>query len=797
MAGEGTEYIKRKAQKEAQSLIQKLAQQGNQDEVQIGKMNDDRTQATMPDGTIRVVTPVGFVGDYARIMGNIAFGSEPIVASASKKPVIAYIMERVPESVASSKLAIRKLGSSTKYIVPKSLNEDVVSDYVGGFTSDGKNFFIAGAWDEDGGQNTFVHWKIYKNFTFVPDEGSGASVTSTDIQEGIVNLNVKFQENVATGVENFRAPQNAWVEEETPGLAGRLRGKYLYPFYGNDGDTPDPPTPEEIQEFIDELQEYFELTDEEIDDLFPPETLGVLVLNFLFARDKKFRPTYFIEFHNDILPLTFDFNALFGTVCTSTVAYDGFRSQEWVADTQFMPVFMDINFAFNNDEDGNPILDVITSYQTTCVYSISDFSWEHTVYNLDELSGPQANTTIETYYSKAEEESYTYTLPNNTAYDGDQTISFAITNPPDGTSRHNMRYRTEGTRVDGITPLGGGVPRTQVGWTEYYTDLWFDLYTPSLPSPLPRCDVWTTNPFLGHGPEVNDPDCPYFPYSISDSLGAISWGGADPGCDQAFISFFGGEPYLFVAANYYPPDTGFYRLTFFDGTQITNPSLGGGVTYYPTSGPPFPFITYYPWYYEPHFGGYFLQEDNYVWGQANPQALVIQFGRGVMTVKQVNSSNENDITIAYIDRPPASPNDYDHLYNPYFGVNGSRAIVTKNDTYDAYAYSPEYVETTNQIIGTEAPDTYTDVYFINKGTWPFPFTFLKAIDSRDFVQYLAADVTQADGSVVSKEYVKHVNVQVVQGQTVTKVDKLKVGSMPDDAGDVLDIVIKGINIVED
>lgn len=744
MAGEGTKYTKKKTLEACRKLLANYNSSVQDTPACVpAKLHPERDKAYLPDGSLVPVTATGQItGDYCIVCrtntGFIAFGHEIPVIRSDGANTIAYILERF-----ENKLWIREVGSEIRVQVPEVLPVGITQDeYAGGFSSDGNMLFVAGSDVQDDGANVIIYWYIFKNFRITSEDAFSYDIPSST--SGSVNLNDKFREKI---LPQFSPPGPG--ELETEGLTGPERSKYIFRFWPSSEINEDPISNQEIIDFINYLIEYFELTEEDVELLFPP-LFWVLV--FRQGESNRFFPSTHIEYSSLLTPPIYDPTA-FGRGMFVENEYTGFRNSEWSYDPNCLPVFMEVNFAFNNDRDGNPVLDIIASYQTTTVFKNDSANFE-TYFRHKNNLGPPLNenpeqvVSDEGYYTRSDSESWSYTYPSNYAYiepgrgagnQGFLPFEYTITDPVDGVHQHNFILTSGGTRM--IT-----TGEIQSGATFYKPVLWFDEYAPP----------------EGLGREAAE----------GIAFGAVDGVNYGLGVFYAVNQFFAGNPYVQV---YYPPDIGEYIFERYDGTTEINPN---GI-YYPV--PPEPFMTYYPYYREPSFGTYHCLEDVYVWGTINPFANVYQFGRGVMAITNANSDSPE---YRYIDRPPAAPNDYDHLDTSYLGVNGTRALLAKEDHFNAYAYSQEYIATSNQIVGLDRPDTFTDIIFVDKGTWPYTVDGLKAVNSNDFVQYTTA--TGEDLSV--DEVVQNINVQI--NPTVVTIGKAKSGSKPA-GGTVLDYVIKG------
>lgn len=738
MAGEGNKYIKETTSKKLRKLFQSyLARTPKKKrELELGKLNNDKTKATLPDGSVVDVIAVGNTGEYAAINKGIAYLPEPTRAIIDGKRSRGLILERYSDG-----LYIREVGREGRYAIPQILPSYITpASYVGGFSSDGNHMYIAGAKVNNDGAEVLVEWAIFKTIDIrSPGGGQSATFTYESTQTGQINLNSVFTDQVKPQIQ---APVNA--ELTTPGLIGDGRCRYIFNYW-YDEEAPTPPTEEEIQTFVDDLIDFFELTEDEVDILFPPSFWAGA---YTAAQTNKFNPITDINFSSSNNP--YEIVGYCGGVglspylpgCTtfSTDEYTGFLDINVSADENIKPVFKEVNFAFNNDTSGNPVLDVIASYQTTTVYKYSSIEYDNT-YEHANVNFGSIYLQSQGRYTRHDNEAYSYTYDENAVYSqetGPLSYTNTITNTPGGNNGWNFYLENDGIWYNRLEPQFPSTP------TRYYSVAWFqdpncsDLKRALYPAPFPGCDYYQEGTY-------------------------------EAATIMAAFTLYGGYPLIYT--NLYPPDNNSYSYTYHDGSGI---AYSAGV--YP-SKPTF-FGTSYPYDDEPYFHGFYLFED---WAQTEPFADVFQFGRGVLAINNANTSP----TYKYIDRPPASPGDFDHLPLTYLGVNGSRALLVKEDFFGAYAYSQEYVATDNQIVGLEAPDIFTDALYIDNGTWPIPYTFLKAVNSYDFIEY---DLTQNESGFYSETLY---NVHIDINPTVVTFNDKTGGTRPATFGQIMDYCIIG------
>lgn len=745
MANEGSKYVKNKTRQEVRKLFLNYVQQSRKaKEFQLGKLSADRTSATLPDGTTVDVEPIGFPGEY-EVVSKIhntavaAYRDLPLGVVDGKKDK-AYILEKTDQ------LYLREVNKTDKYPLPLLLPSEIKAEnYTGGFSANGEHLFIGGATVADGGANVNVYWMIFSGWSILGGEFVYESSTA-----GSENLNNVFASEIASQIES---PQRN--EEATLGLAGSNRYKYLYYFLEENYEIPDdPPTAEEIIDFVNFLIEYFELTEQEANDLFPPEFWAV-ALNTAQSDSQRFNPNTFWDFDAKNFPYNYyGFDGAPGWYVNDPYSimnvigefWTGFFNDDYSPENNIKPYFREVGLIFNNDYGGNPVLDIVATYETSDLYtkdsSITETSWNK-----------KANYTVSivTYtdftFKRNNNATFSYNFDENLVYQDprDREVSVAYIDPVIPGYNFHMSALGGWTTINGENSLDA-----------------YDIYYSV--AALNECEPGT---FLSL-------ECPYV--TSGGSLGQDA-------VHAAANDFFGGHVYF--STSLYPPDYSVYNEGKWDSdTDVSHIYRFGtdDIPIYP--GAPVFFYTAYPYYFEPYFFGYFCLDDANVWGGCQPQANLVQTGRGVMSIKNANGSK----SYSYIDRPPAAPRHYDSIWRAYLGINGTRALLTKDSVFSAYAYAPDYTTTTNQIVGLDPPDTFTDVYFIDQGTWPYEADQIKPVNSRDFVQYN----TTTDNSGNPIEVITNLRVNA---DGSVEVGKYRYGALTS-SGTVLDFVILGSNYEE-
>ncbi len=709
MAGEGSKYTRRKTVEECRKLLRQY-----QDSVKEGDLcvpaiiSDDRKTATLPDGSIVPITVTGKIaGKYAIVCraGNqyIAKGDENKKLNPAKQGDIGIVLEKYDT------LFVRKLGvKSKRFPIPKVFPDTVPETrYTGGFSSDSNHIAIISFDVQDNGANVLIYWAILHNFDIQAINGVDA-LTYEKVTSGVYNLNEQFESGVLPQIDPPLYADN-FNGGETRGLAGLHRTKTIYHYWVDEYAT-NPPTPEEIQEFIDFLIEYFELTPEDVALLFGDSSLQAVIHAY---RSKPNQLAPIIKQTNEFIVdpqgnlINPDGSSYCGGVgwYPDRVGCSGSTSSYYIGNFEISlgaenikPVFMEVGFGFNNDENGEPVLDLIASYKTTAVYFKEFERWNAAVGGLSTYSGSYW-ISQRAEYERANDTAWSYSYDENAVYNYQERVDFlnnyveTITNTEGGNLNWNFHMKN-----DGEWPTIDSTPSTPSP-TYYYSVRWFD--DPSCSDA--KSDAW---------PNGTWPGCPaYIP-------------GTEEATSMAAFNFYGGFPSVPII---YPPDYGSKISDIFDYTTFT--VIGNA-----TPKPAF-FGTSYPYASEPYFHGYYSFQDVEDGWNGGDYACVFQFGRGVMVIKNANSSP----TVTYIDRPPGAPDHYDHLERAYLGVNGTRALLVRDSQFGAYAWSPEYIATTNQIVGTKTPDAFTDIYYIDQGTYPFTNSGVKGIDSKKFIQYTSWD----------------------------------------------------------
>lgn len=747
MAGEGSKYLVGRATKEARRLLANFSARTKNSRNQTGLLSPDLTKVTMPDGSVIDVTILGQPNRLGGVVSRTSNGKGVLASRDLTKCIIGgssdygYILERI-----SGDLYVRRIGGSTRVQINNPFSVEV-QELTGGFSSDGNSFYLAGATVENGGADVNVYWVIYTGWSLT----SSGDISYEASQTGIEDLNQAFEENIVTEMES---PTKG--SSESLGLVGADRYKNLYYFLDEGAEIPDdPPSAEEVIEFVNFITEYFELTEQEADILFPAEFWATAFATNNSDSRKFNPPTYRLfdaENFSYVIP---DFDGLPGLYTTDPGSttntqdyWDGFYTGTWTPESNIKPYFREISLVFNNNAAGSPILDIIATYETTDLY-VKDAVATDTAFSKVSTHSSSAITFSSYKYSRVDSETYGYSYDVDIVYT--PTLDREVTAVYMGPLIDNYNFYLES--------LGGYVSLLGENGTGYYAR------------------YYTTAALAECAPGSYETEtCPYVEYSIGPGYFAI---------EAARFTFFGGHP---IITNLYPPDTSTYRMEYWDDdSNITyNYNFGGDdLPVYPADISPF--MTSYPFYYEPAWGGYYCTEDSAVWGGTVPEASVVQTGRGVMSVQNANGSKVYD----FIDRPPAAPRHYDSIWRVYLGVSGGRALLTKDSEFDAYAYAQNYVTTSNQIVGLEPPDTFTEIYYIEQDTWPFESEQIKPVDSRDFVYYNTESVSGDGGSSVN-EFVVNVNVAA---DGTTTIGKTRSGPIPSGGGEILDYVIVGSSYV--
>ncbi len=783
--GRGKDFTKEKTIEAIQKFLQRYKDQMVKDcTPKLGKLNPDKTKATLPDGTQIPVNSVGQPKDHAPIFTNcstpagaVAQTQDLVKCVIDGKTTIGLIMERMSDGL----LYIRKIGEDLRYVVPSLLPSQVSPDqYVGGFSSNGNMFYLGGNYTENYGEDVHACWAIFSDISI---NSNGLNYTLID--SGKINLKTIYDDNFRDQVS-----PPSYGETTTPGLLGEGRTGYIWKYWADPLDEPPDYSVEELEDFVNQLIEFFELTPEDIELLFGPggAQSAIAVSALQDNQTNRFFPFTNLQYNTVTLPT---FGSTSGQLVTREDTQDGFWSREWDWDPNHKLTFMQVGFAFNNNVDGSPILDIVGTYKSSTVYFVTEISYETNIYwTIKTVGNPGfawmeitdwwARMNSETYGPYSYSSSYPFSPDSYNSIinsDGEEirTLNYTATYldptidpaaPEIPASGNNFSLISGNLNVvPGNTSDGRPfVPGAQ----QIYSVLFNNYYRNPGQVHYGECDFSTASGIYNTGVW---PDCPWYkqlypPYTVDST--PVTYGWNKGGSIDAIATFYSGTGPVIIF--YYPPDEVEYTSTTFDGVT-TDIAAQGAVPTAPTYFDMLPTLD---------LAGFFCMEDAVVWPGVNPFANVYQFGRGILTVKNANTSP----TYAYLDRPPAQSRDFDTIDAIYLGVNQTRAINLKEDYYDIYGYAQDYTSLNNQIIGLDRPDTFTNEYFINKGTWPFSVNYLKAVNSRDFVQYFREN---------GKEYIENVHVNPTGSSLSDQVDfeGQVYGNLPSTTGTMVDFVIVG------
>ena len=795
----GKDYTKKEAKKATRSVLNNfyLNQLRNLSCCEsLARLNEERTEATLPDGTVLECFPRGLPSTYNNItkVGDKCIANRPApIQTGFNKKSKAYVVQRVNSGSQEDRiLYIREVGDSVLYPIPRLLDADIpLFQYLAGFSSDGKNLYI--------GSNKVIppnnasvdithleaHWIILKDIKLVPPTGNQVygTIEYEDSSSGVIDLTQKFILNIK---DRIRPPEQGQTEEPM-GLSGENRIGSLFVLWPPDDS--EIITKEDVIDFIQDIADFLEVSFEQALTLFPP---NVLEIGYDSREDPaRFNPPILEQYseHSDAVEAEFNPpNNHDGHFILGPEERHGIWTREWeYFHDETQAVFVNVAFAFNNNEDGDTVLDVLASYKTCTVYGLVHNTYEMVedltteTFNIetlpDNITPSGDHYVYQNIYGKYDNVVLDYTdIWANYAWEESAT-NFAnnytvLRIDPTDVEDLNFYLKAEGHDSNNayMTHQGISVPASEtVGYQQYYSVLYFKKYDNAAPGgPIgPPCH--------GGASTVCIQGCPYYlTVGTNGSVCggyAVLWG--------RFAWFSGTGPLMFGGGIWQlPMETSLFntRKTFNNKTK----ELGFFV---PT--PQF-FIPNVLPDDDPDMAGIFPAGDligNFFSQNVQPDLQAVQFGRGVM---HINDVERNQNISGWIDRPPADSGDFDHIIAPYLGVSGGRAVLLKldhnfgGDSY-IYAYQQNYTSTNNQRIGTEPPDTFTETYFIDQGTWPFTVEFLKGYDSDDFFQY----GTTGSGADIF-EFVEDLTVKS-NGQV--EVNKQKGGSRPTNFGTVEDCVI--------
>lgn len=229
--GKGYDYVREVAIAAAQAQLAKLFKNNTltPGDCQVGRLNQTRTLATLPDGTQITVNPQGLVGDFAVICNGMAVVPEPTQVSTDDNRGAGLI---IGFDQTAGQYYLRHIGSANKAVIPMStptnfsLDERIVfADRSASLSADGKALMIGGVfqdipkgWNPQENSATFnnaiyrtpqpgysyhtiAQWIIYLNPTVVVDAQGVVTFNYSDGFEGQLDLTDEAQDKIPAPIQ--------------------------------------------------------------------------------------------------------------------------------------------------------------------------------------------------------------------------------------------------------------------------------------------------------------------------------------------------------------------------------------------------------------------------------------------------------------------------------------------------------------------------------------------------------------------------------------------------------------------
>lgn len=694
---EFTEEVKKIADTEAKNQISKYLTQNQTGQNWLGtiaEISDDLTQAKAPDGSIYSATSIGaqpgkfapfFKIDNSRGVIYVPEADTFFVDSNTKKGFVLQL--------GSDGVYLRELGAAisikikdvpANVLVPPAVLGDYVrqTDRVQALFSASCEHIMVGWWYQDQASpyKTYATYTIFKGFSLLKD---------TDPQ----------------GVESYRFTYDS-TESNTVDLNALADNQAV------------PPLPEE-----EPAASYIWF--------YRP---GLLVADYA-----RFFPQIRGYYNTHVPPFNYYFTSPSDTF---TQSQRGTFTQTWVLDPEHVPaVFNNVKFAFNNDEQGNPIVDIVAAFKGV------------TIGYLESL------TTLD-------EQTCSYTYANNLINPGQPGFGSSSTiNSLWSQNQEGVKFSYEWDPEFAWVPPGPG--RFGRGYVDYtYEDLTdYDLtyLVTEGNDNYGTCSGAGRQIMTFKGGYDNGSGCGYdLHVTVREESGC-----GYVALNSAICNYLGQCTYL-------PFQFGFQTTTNVFTTY-------DGVTKDVPDDIPNPQSFWYGTVRQCSLqAGYYI---NYYWYAYSPASFFLNayyFVRAQMYLKNVNGEMQK----IFVGRPPTIQNDYDLMSGLFRGISpdttayvyeqtASLYEVGRTDPIDDASFQAlleilrevglgavadfleseadaigQYLTKTNDVFWyggaygadpfygyLKGPDVFSDRIFSAPETWPYQSTYRKAVDSFEVINY--------------------------------------------------------------
>lgn len=693
---EFTEEVRKIADTEAKNQISKYLTQNQTGQNWLGtiaEISDDLTQAQAPDGSIYSATSIGaqpgkfapfFKIDNSRGVIYVPEADTFFIDSNVKR---GYLLQQGDDGI-----YLRQLGYANAIKLPVDVPQFVLDNLyqpigvqienttkIQALFSANCKHILVGWWEQDQGipWRTRAHYALIKDFK-LSYEADSQGVDQPSLEFKTIETNTIDMNSLADG-------------QAVPPLPDEPLASYIW-YYG------------------------------------PGDLIGP------YAR---FFPTLDAFYETSVDPFTYE--GSFGLPITFSQTQNGNASVNWTLDTNVLAVFNNIKFAFNNDENGDPIVDIQAAFRGVTVGQLNSLTTIDVQTANQAIGQPSGDTLVFTYYYSQNQEAVSFT------YEYDQYYPYQTST----VGRYGRRYMdytyTDDTDYSKTYVVTNGTSNSQSG--SGYENI---TMTYKSNGDLPSC-------------------CFGADFDITYERNG-SGGNARAAAVVCYLHTGTCLPFGSGA------QTVTNELTTYDGvtqdtatvTRLSGPIPDAEAFWYGYSACCYLTAGYYVNYYW------------YQYSSASAFANAYVFVRGQMTLENVNTA----MRVSFVGRPPTTEKDYDLMQAPFRGIsaNSTAQVYAQTDSLYGVGYSdpttdvsflalieiliesgfpeeavllilfPKYIYnfipltnyvywycgsyTADPFYGyLKAPDVFSDRIFSPPETWPFVALYKRAIDSFEVINY--------------------------------------------------------------
>lgn len=688
---EFTEEVRKIADEEAKKQISKYLTQNQTGQNWVGtiaEISDDLTQAQAPDGSIYSATSIGaqpgkfapfFKIDNSRGVIYVPEADTYFVDSNNKK---GYILQQ-----GSDGIYLRQLGYANAIRLPVDVPQHVLD-------------------------NTY--------------RAIGVQIESTTKVQALFSANCK---HILVG----------WWDQDQD-IPWRTRASYViikgFELVYDEDQQPSL----EIASTEAQTIDLNSLADNQAVPPLPDEPLASYIWYYgpgeLVGPYARFFPVLSAHYETSVQPFTYP--GFVGDI-TFSQTQQGHTTSTWILDPETLAVFNNVKFAFNNDEDGNPVVDIQAAFRGVTVGYYDSLTTYDEQTSLSLVPQPDGNTAIYSNLWSQNQEAVAF------SYEYDQYYPYQTST----TGRYGRRFMDY--TYEDLTDYSKTYVVT-TGTTEGNGSGYeLRVMTYKGNGDLPPCCFGA------------DFDITQFIYT---GVGAT----ANASAVSCYLRTLPCLPFGFGA------QTVTNELTTYDGvtqdtatvTRLAGPIPDAEAFWYGYSACCYLIAGYYVNYYW------------YQYSSASAFANAYVFVRGQMTLENVN----NGMRVSFVGRPPTTENDYDLMQPPFRGIspNTTAQVYAQTDSLYGVGYSdpisdtsflalieiliesgfpeeavllilvPKYIYnfipltnyvywycgsyTSDPYYGyLAAPDVFSDRIFSPPETWPYQAIYKRAIDSYEVINY--------------------------------------------------------------